>query len=244
MIEQILRSLNCPECGASIKFEGKSVVQCEFCDSTIQLIEGLDDRTEEEEELKQLLEENALKAQEYEATIAHLTQKIETFKTKKTEEIRARREPKRAVSSMGASLRALPICITEDMTGATIRSSIPNINSEIFSYQVPLGMHVVLREGDDYFMQLYDDSDTPVEVTKGTYQVVKSDPIEINQEIVSQGRLEEFRGDMYENRVPKFPMDICIRQGFKLIVKVKSDNPVSYFNSNFMFKGVQLVERL
>ncbi|MHA2038302.1 MAG: hypothetical protein ACW98X_17830 [Promethearchaeota archaeon] len=244
-IDEILRSMKCPECAAPIKFEGKSIVQCAFCDSTVQMIEGLDNSRAEElegiiEAKEEILEQYKDRIEQLQSTIKSYEQRTEIIEHTTT---KPKPKPKRAISSMGATLRALPIAITEKSAGVTIRSNQPHINSEIFSYQVPLGMHTVFRESDEFYMMLYDDSTTPVRVHKGTYEIRKTDALGHITEVVAQGSIREFTGTPYESRVPRFPMDVAIRQSSKLEVYVNSEHPISYDANEFMFKGVQLVER-
>lgn len=143
-----------------------------------------------------------------------------------------------------AKFKRVPFVITEDKNGANVYTATASALTRVFQYQVPQGMHVILRAGDSYYFTLYDGSTTPVAVTTGTFLMRKEDGSGTIMEEVASGTIARFGGNVYEkNQRPEFKADVLLMQSMILKVLINSATAISGDNSDFEIEAVALIPK-
>lgn len=138
---------------------------------------------------------------------------------------------------------ALPFSINETITGASITDTIASTKTPLFEYQVPVGMHLVIKEGFIYFFKCFDGSTTPVQVVAGSYEIRKEDALGNRSKLICAGSLAEFAGSLHDKQQqPSFPMDVALRQTNRLVVYINSATVLEADNSDILIKAVQISE--
>jgi len=143
-----------------------------------------------------------------------------------------------------AKFKKIPFVIHENKTGAAVSLATASVETEIFRYQVPTGMHIILPKGYDFFFDLYDGSTTPVAVTSGTFLLRKEDAAGTRMEEIESGTIGRFGGNVYEkNQRPVFKSDQLIMQSMIIRLLVNSATAIEGSNSDFELSAIALVPK-
>jgi len=150
------------------------------------------------------------------------------------------------LASQQTTVKVTPFTITNNTPSVNLSDSTADVETEVFSYQIPLGMNMGFRaeKWEDFFFFTLKTS-APASITSGTVRIKKADPTKTSFEEIWSGDASIFQGNIYDrNTRPRFSADVLLKQSQHLIVTFEGSDVVDDANSSYEFHGVKITESL